>query len=155
MGGFTSAPPVFAGRLLGAMTCLHESNSVAGRANRLLAPWVDKVFIGFASAAAQLRNRSVQFTGTPVRTQFQNLDPSACRIALGLDPDKPLLLVTGGSQGASAINNAIVQMLPQLFKRLPDLQLLHLSGSKTFEAIREGYKRAAGKVIVLPFLTEM
>ena len=61
MGSFTSAAPILAGRLAGAKTALHEANSYAGRANRLLAPWVDHVFIGFSSAANQLRNPSVQF----------------------------------------------------------------------------------------------
>lgn len=155
MGSFTSAPPVFAGKLYGALTCLHEANSVAGRANRFLAPWVDKVFIGFASAATQLRNRSVQFTGTPVRAQFQPADPEASRIALGLHPKKPVLLMMGGSQGASAMNLALTQILPRLSQRLPDLQYLHLTGAGTFEEIRTGYANVEAKAVILPFLTEM
>src|SRR5688500_11568705 len=85
MGGFTSAAPIVAGKLAGARTAIHESNSYAGRANRLLAPWVSHVFIGFASAANQLGNRSVQFTGTPVRSHFEKLDTAPSRMALGFD----------------------------------------------------------------------
>jgi UDP-N-acetylglucosamine--N-acetylmuramyl-(pentapeptide) pyrophosphoryl-undecaprenol N-acetylglucosamine transferase len=155
MGSFTSAPPVFAGKLYGALTCIHEANSVAGKANRFLAPWVDKVFIGFASAATQLRNRSVQFTGTPVRAQFQAADPESCRVALGLHPDKPVLLMTGGSQGASALNIALTQNLPKLLQRVPELQFLHLTGTANFESIRDAYGPSGAKAVVLPFLTEM
>ena len=66
MGGFTSAPPVWVGKDFGAKTFLHESNTIPGRANRLLARFVDEAFVGFPSAAARLRARKVTTTGTPV-----------------------------------------------------------------------------------------
>ncbi len=155
MGGFTSAPPILAGRLAGAATSIHESNSFAGRANRLLAPWVDRVFIGYSSAAQQLPNRAVQFTGTPVRSQFQPADAGACRMALGLRPEAPVLLVMGGSQGAAAINNAVLDALPKMAQALPGLQVLHLTGANTYEAIAARYRSSPIPARVLPFLTEM
>lgn len=155
MGGFTSAPPILAGRVTGAATSLHESNSFAGRANRLLAPWVDRVFIGYSSATQQLSNRAVQFTGTPVRSQFQPADPGACRMALGLKPEAPVLLVMGGSQGASAINNAVIETLPAMAQAIPGLQVLHLTGAATYEAISARYRAGGATAKVLPFLTEM
>lgn len=155
MGGFTSAAPIFAGRLAGASTGIHESNSVAGRANRLLAPWVNHVFIGFASAANQLGNRSVQFTGTPVRSQFEPLDPAPCRMALGLDPESPVLLITGGSQGASAINKAVLEAVPILLQSIPKLQFLHITGTANFEPISAAYKSLTNRAKIYPFLREM
>lgn len=155
MGGFTSAAPIFAGRLAGARTGIHESNSFAGRANRLLAPWVNHVFIGFASAAHQLGNRSVQFTGTPVRSQFEPLDPAPCRMALGLDPENPVLLITGGSQGASAINKAVLEAVPLLQQRIPNIQFLHITGTGNFDAISAAYKGLTTRAKVFPFLREM
>jgi len=159
MGSFTSAAPILAGRLARARTALHEANSVAGRANRLLAPWVGHVFIGFSSAANQLGNRSVRFTGTPVRPQFSpnSIDPAASRMALGLDPAAPVVLITGGSQGAAAVNKAVLEAAPLLMARVPGVQFLHLTGAATFEAMAAGY-RALGlgaRAKVLPFLTEM
>src|SRR5262245_25675337 len=56
MGGFTSAPPVLAGRRSGAPAFLHESNTIPGRANRLLSRMVTQAFVGFPSAAARLKN---------------------------------------------------------------------------------------------------
>lgn len=155
MGGFTSAAPIVAGRLVGARTAIHESNSFAGRANRLLAPWVNHVFIGFASAANQLGNRSVQFTGTPVRSQFEPLDPAPCRMALGLDPASPVLLVMGGSQGASAVNKTVLEAVPLLLKRIPSLQILHLTGTANYESISASYKASASRAKVFPFLREI
>ncbi|ODU23528.1 MAG: undecaprenyldiphospho-muramoylpentapeptide beta-N-acetylglucosaminyltransferase [Verrucomicrobia bacterium SCN 57-15] len=155
MGGFTSAAPILAGKFAGARTALHEANSYAGRANRLLSGWVNHVFIGFSSAANQLRNRSVQFTGTPVRSQFQPSDPAAARMALGLEPESPVVLVMGGSQGASAINKAILEAVPLLLEKEPALQFLHLTGAATFESISKAYKELTGRAKVLPFLTEM
>ncbi|HEV8542031.1 MAG TPA: UDP-N-acetylglucosamine--N-acetylmuramyl-(pentapeptide) pyrophosphoryl-undecaprenol N-acetylglucosamine transferase, partial [Verrucomicrobiae bacterium] len=139
MGGFTSAAPIFAGRLARAKTAIHEANSYAGRANRLLAPFVDHVFIGFSSAANQLRNRSVQFTGTPVRSQFEPADSAAARMALGLDPEAPVLLIMGGSQGATAINKAILQAAPLLVAKIPEIQFLHLTGPAAHAAVCASY----------------
>ena len=155
MGGFTSAAPIVAGKLAGARTAIHESNSYAGRANRLLAPWVNHVFIGFASAANQLGNRSVQFTGTPVRSQFERMDPVPCRMALGLDPNKPVLLITGGSQGASAVNKALLEAVPVLTQRIPDIQFLHLTGTANYEAIAAAYKGLNARAKVFAFFREM
>lgn len=155
MGGFTSAAPIFAGRMAGARTGIHESNSYAGRANRLLAPWVNHVFIGFASAAHQLGNRSVQFTGTPVRSQFEPLDPAPCRMALGLEPENPVLLITGGSQGASAVNKAVLEAVPLLLQRIPGIQFLHITGTGNFEPISAAYKSLTTRAKVFPFLREM
>jgi UDP-N-acetylglucosamine--N-acetylmuramyl-(pentapeptide) pyrophosphoryl-undecaprenol N-acetylglucosamine transferase len=155
MGSFTSAAPILAGRLAGAKTALHEANSYAGRANRLLAPWVDHVFIGFSSAANQLRNPSVQFTGTPVRSEFQAVDPAAARMALGLDPNAPVLLIMGGSQGATAINQAVIQAIPALVQKVPNLQFLHLAGAGLHESVAAAYRPLTSRAKVLPFLTEM
>ena len=69
MGGFTSAPPVLAGNLFRARTCLHESNTIPGRANRLLARLVDRAFIGFPGTAELLRGAITTCTGTPARSE--------------------------------------------------------------------------------------
>src|SRR4051812_16877400 len=89
MGGFTSAPPIFAAKQFGAKTFLHESNTIPGKANRWLSRFVDECFVGFPQAASQLHTKNVVTTGTPVRPQFQPRDAAACRTALGLDPNRP------------------------------------------------------------------
>jgi UDP-N-acetylglucosamine--N-acetylmuramyl-(pentapeptide) pyrophosphoryl-undecaprenol N-acetylglucosamine transferase len=155
MGGFTSAPPVIAGRLAGAVTFLHESNSIPGRANRWLAPWVDAALLGFPQAAQRLKCARVEVIGTPVRPQFQPGSPASARRALGLDPLRSVLLVMGGSQGAAGVNELVLRSLEALRRAEPDLQLLHLTGRADFERIQAAYRGANLKSVVRPFLTEM
>jgi UDP-N-acetylglucosamine--N-acetylmuramyl-(pentapeptide) pyrophosphoryl-undecaprenol N-acetylglucosamine transferase len=185
MGGFTSAPPVFVAKDLGAKTFLHESNTIPGRANRLLSRFVDGAFVGFPEAAARLKMRKVTVTGTPVRPQFrwgeaadeparEDARPTrmaSCRGALGLDPNLPTILVVGGSQGASGLNEMILSALPYFAERgrlarevgsggghaggPPALQFLHLTGAKDFEKVSAAYAAHGFKAVVKPFLAEM
>jgi UDP-N-acetylglucosamine--N-acetylmuramyl-(pentapeptide) pyrophosphoryl-undecaprenol N-acetylglucosamine transferase len=155
MGGFIAAPPVLAGRRAGARTFLHESNSIPGRANRWLARWVDRAFVGFPQAAARLRHCSIEVTGTPVRSGFGRASTAACRRALGLDPGAPVLLVMGGSQGASGINRLVREAWAELSGRLPTLQLVHLTGTLDFPRLEEAYRPWPGRVIVRAFMKEM
>jgi UDP-N-acetylglucosamine--N-acetylmuramyl-(pentapeptide) pyrophosphoryl-undecaprenol N-acetylglucosamine transferase len=151
MGGFTSAPPLLAARRLGAWTFLHESNTVPGRANRWLARAVDQVFVGFPQAAARLPHRNLLITGTPVRRQFQPRDAYPCRVAVGLDPARPVLLVMGGSQGASGINDLVIQALPHLRQSAPDLQLLHLAGPADVGKVETACRALKFKAVVHSF----
>ncbi len=155
MGGFTSAPPVLAGKACGAAGFLHESNTIPGKANRWLAHFVDQAFVGFPMAAGRLHHTNILCTGTPVRPQFQPTDAGPCRMALGLSPTRPLVLVMGGSQGASGINDLLLQALPHLLKAAPDLQFLHLTGPNDAPKVQAGYDGHRAKAIVRPFLTEM
>ena len=155
MGGFTSAPPILAAKRSGARTFLHESNTIPGRANRWLSWVVDRAFVGFPSAAGRLHNRRVTVTGTPVRPQFQACNPAPCRTALGLDPSRPVLLVMGGSQGASGINEMVMQSLPLLAKRAPDWQWLHLAGPAETEKVTQAYAALKLRAVVHPFFARM
>ncbi|HVU08457.1 MAG TPA: undecaprenyldiphospho-muramoylpentapeptide beta-N-acetylglucosaminyltransferase [Verrucomicrobiae bacterium] len=155
MGGFTSAPPVLAAKRFGAKTFLHESNTIPGRANRFLSRFVDEAFVGFPEAAARLRAKTISVTGTPVRPQFSQ---SAIRnpqsaISLGLDPNLPMVLVVGGSQGASGLNEMILSTLPLLAGK--NWQWLHLTGANDFEKVKSAYAAQNLKAVVKPFLAEM
>ena len=158
MGGFTSAPPVWVGKEFGAKVFLHESNTIPGRANRLLARFVDAAFVGFPEAASRLKARKITPTGTPVRFQFspdtrrQGPDPD-CLAALGLEPDYPTVLVVGGSQGASGLNEMILSALPLLAGKR--WQWLHLAGAKDFEKVKAAYAARGLRAVVKPFLAEM
>ncbi len=155
MGGFTSAPPVLAARKFRAGTFLHESNTIPGRANKFLSRFVSQAFVGFPSCAERLRTKDILATGTPVRPHFTRGDAAAARVALGLQPNRDTLLVVGGSQGASAINQLIVRCLGDLQQALPEIQFLHLTGPRDFEKISSAYREANATAVVRPFLTEM
>lgn len=155
MGGFTSAPPILAGRAAGAATFLHESNTIPGKANRWLARVVTQAFVGFPSAAPRLHHPCVLHTGTPVRPQFQPGPPGPSRQALGLEAPRPVLLIMGGSQGASGVNDLVLAALPALAAALPDLQYLHLTGPSDVEKVRQAYAGLGLRAVVRPFLPEM
>jgi UDP-N-acetylglucosamine--N-acetylmuramyl-(pentapeptide) pyrophosphoryl-undecaprenol N-acetylglucosamine transferase len=153
MGGFTSAPPIFAARNLGAKTFLHESNTIPGRANRLLARFVDEAFVGFPDTAARLAARTVTPTGTPVRPQFHPRPAAGCRPQLGLDARRPTLLVVGGSQGATGLNTLVLSALGLLGQK--NWQWLHLTGPGDFEKVKAAYAGLGIAAVVKPFLAEM
>jgi UDP-N-acetylglucosamine--N-acetylmuramyl-(pentapeptide) pyrophosphoryl-undecaprenol N-acetylglucosamine transferase len=155
MGGFTSAPPLLAARRCGAATFLHESNAVPGRANRWLAWVVDRAFVGFPSAAAQLHGRNTVVTGTPVRPQFEPGFAAPNRLVLGLHPDRPLLLVVGGSQGASGLNDAVIAALPRFAELEPETQWMHLTGPRDVEKVKAAYAAARLPAVVLPCFEAM
>ena len=153
MGGFTSAPPIFVAKDMGVKTFLHESNTIPGRANRLLARFVDEAFIGFPEAGARLKARKVTPTGTPVRPQFKVRDAAECRAALGLDAERPVILVVGGSQGASGLNAVVLSALPLLAQK--NWQWLHLTGANDFEKVKSAYAQLGIRAVAKPFFAEM
>src|SRR6202165_494266 len=128
MGGFTSTAPILAGRMRGAATFIHESNAVPGKANRLSSRMVRAVLLGFKECAPFFPKVRTEVTGTPIRTELQKLDRHVARQKLGLRDDLPTLLVMGGSQGASGINQAMIKTLPSLHG-LP-MQVIHLAGTR-------------------------
>ena len=139
MGGFTSTAPVLAGRFRGIATFIHESNAVPGKANRLTARAVSAVMLGFKECAPFFPKTRTEITGTPVRTQLVRLDRADSRRKLGLREDLPTLLVMGGSQGASGINQALIKALP--FLQGVPLQVIHLSGTRDERLVADNYRR--------------
>ena len=139
MGGFTSTAPVLAGRIRGIATFIHESNAVPGKANRLTARMVQAVMLGFKECAPFFPKAHTEVTGTPVRTELVRLDRKLTRRKLGLQEDLPTLLVMGGSQGASGINQALIKSLP--FLHGVPLQVIHLSGARDERLVADNYRR--------------
>jgi UDP-N-acetylglucosamine--N-acetylmuramyl-(pentapeptide) pyrophosphoryl-undecaprenol N-acetylglucosamine transferase len=139
MGGFTSTAPLLAGRMRGVSTFIHESNAVPGKANRLTARMVRAVLLGFEECAPFFPKARTEVTGTPIRTELKRLDRHIARQRLGLREDLTTLLVMGGSQGASGINQAIIKSLPSL-KDVP-LQVVHLSGGRDERLVADNYRR--------------
>jgi UDP-N-acetylglucosamine--N-acetylmuramyl-(pentapeptide) pyrophosphoryl-undecaprenol N-acetylglucosamine transferase len=156
MGGFISAPPILAAKRFGAKTFLHESNSIPGRANRWLARWVDGAFVFFPPTAGNLAARRIEVVGMPVRPQFlEPMTPAAARLAMGLQPDAPVLLIMGGSQGAHRVNELAVEVAPQLRQALPSLQVVHLTGDRDFDSVCARYKQLRIPAVVHAFWNEM
>jgi UDP-N-acetylglucosamine--N-acetylmuramyl-(pentapeptide) pyrophosphoryl-undecaprenol N-acetylglucosamine transferase len=139
MGGFTSTAPVLAGRFRGVATFLHESNAIPGKANRYTARFVRAVLLGFRECAAFFPRSATEVTGTPVRSSLQPLDRVVALEKVGLQPGLSTLLVMGGSQGASGINQAMIRAMPSL-REMP-LQVIHLAGARDAQLLDDNYRR--------------
>jgi len=135
MGGFTSLPPVVAGHRLGRKTFVHDSNARPGRANILTSRFCTQVFLGLDAAKAFFPHRETVTTGTPVRPEMMSLPTreEAAKV-FGLDPQKPTVLVTGGSQGALRLNELSAEAVPQF---PAGSQVLHIAGGLDFERVRQ------------------
>ncbi|MBA2623659.1 MAG: undecaprenyldiphospho-muramoylpentapeptide beta-N-acetylglucosaminyltransferase [Chthoniobacterales bacterium] len=139
MGGFTSTAPILAGRMRRIPTFIHESNAFPGKANRLTARMVRAVLLGFKEAAQFFPKVRTEVTGTPIRAELQRMDRAAARRKLGLREDLLTLLVMGGSQGASGINQSIIKSLPSLQGEA--FQVIHLSGARDERLAADNYQR--------------
>ena len=151
MGGFTSLPPVRAGKSMGLRTFVHDSNALPGKANRLTARWCDKVLLGLPEAATYFPGSTCEVVGTPVREELNQLPGRAeARRRLGLPADKPLILVTGGSQGARNLNSLLVEAA----KADPDVHYLVIAGKMDHERV-QALAEGAPNITVLGFCSDM
>jgi len=124
-GGFVSIPVVIAARVCRVPTVCHESDFTPGLANRISVRFAQCVATTFPECAASLGGKGV-LTGTPLRSELFAGDRERGLKLGGFDGKKPVLLVTGGSQGAQAINQCLHKSLPRL---LEHMNILHLCGS--------------------------
>jgi UDP-N-acetylglucosamine--N-acetylmuramyl-(pentapeptide) pyrophosphoryl-undecaprenol N-acetylglucosamine transferase len=113
-GGFTSAPIVFAGRLLGVPVALHESNRVPGLAIRSLGRFARRVYLPPGIRIPSIRPAATRHVGLPVRREFVRQPQAAARAALGLDAHQKVLVILGGSQGSGALNDWVRDQLAVL-----------------------------------------
>jgi UDP-N-acetylglucosamine--N-acetylmuramyl-(pentapeptide) pyrophosphoryl-undecaprenol N-acetylglucosamine transferase len=104
-GGFTSAPIVLAAALLGVASALHESNRVPGLAVRSLGRFASRVYLPPGIRVGSICAAATRHVGLPVRREIARLPQAVARAALGLDPNQRLLVILGGSQGASPLND--------------------------------------------------
>lgn len=139
MGGFTSTAPILAGKLRRIPTLIHESNAIPGRANRVTARMVRAVLLGFSDCAKFFPKVPTEVTGTPLRAGLQRIDRATVRRKLGLREDRHTLLIMGGSQGATGINQAILKALPTLNSEA--FQVIHLTGARDERLMVDNYQR--------------
>jgi UDP-N-acetylglucosamine--N-acetylmuramyl-(pentapeptide) pyrophosphoryl-undecaprenol N-acetylglucosamine transferase len=156
-GAYVSVPVVLAARTLGTPVVLHEQNAHPGLANRLLARWAAPaaVAVGMVPAVPFFRNRRVEVTGNPVRAEVVGRDRVASRMAWGIGPEMVVPLVFGGSQGAHRINMALLEALPLLGGERERLHLIHATGEKDADVLREGYATLGFRASVIPFIRDM
>jgi UDP-N-acetylglucosamine--N-acetylmuramyl-(pentapeptide) pyrophosphoryl-undecaprenol N-acetylglucosamine transferase len=146
LGGYITFPGGMMSVLLGKPLVLHEQNSVAGLANRVLASVADRVFTAFPDVL-----KKAQWVGNPLRAAFTSQPDPALRFAGRSGPLK--LLVVGGSLGAKALNEIVPQALARIAPALRP-QVLHQAGAKQIDALRANYAAAGVEGELTPFIDD-
>jgi UDP-N-acetylglucosamine--N-acetylmuramyl-(pentapeptide) pyrophosphoryl-undecaprenol N-acetylglucosamine transferase len=132
-GGYVSGPVLLTAVLMRKRTLVMESNALPGFTNRRLARFIDKAAVTFEAALPYFRGKGI-VTGNPVRREFFDIPPKK------RDVTRFSLLVFGGSQGARAINEAMIEALPHLEAQRGVLSVTHQTGERDFERVSAGYR---------------
>jgi UDP-N-acetylglucosamine--N-acetylmuramyl-(pentapeptide) pyrophosphoryl-undecaprenol N-acetylglucosamine transferase len=146
VGGYASGPAMLVAALMNVPTVAFEPNVVPGFANRILAPTIRAAAVHFEQTCRRFLNCLV--TGVPVRREFFSVPPRP-------KDARPTLLVFGGSQGAHAINQAILAALPALVRAVPEIHIIHQTGEKDYVSAQAAYLNAMVSAEVSPFIDDM
>jgi UDP-N-acetylglucosamine--N-acetylmuramyl-(pentapeptide) pyrophosphoryl-undecaprenol N-acetylglucosamine transferase len=144
VGGYASGPGMIAAVLRRVPTLAFEPNLVPGFANKRVGKLVTAAAVQFEPTAKYFQN--AQVTGVPIRKEFAQV---------GQPTEPNTVLVTGGSQGAQAINRAVVEALPMFQAMATSIKIVHQTGQKDFEATRDAYARTGVSAEVSPFVDDM
>ncbi len=136
-GGYGSFPALLAAKLFRIPVIIHESDTVPGRVNMWAGKFAKRIAISYPEAAEYFPKDKVAYTGNPVRKEIMIPAESGAFEFLNLEPNVPVILVLGGSQGASLINNSILSILPDL---VGHYQIIHQTGKNNFETVKETAK---------------
>jgi len=147
LGGYVSFPGGMMASLLGRPLVLHEQNSVAGLANRVLAGVADAVLTAFPGALKRAR-----VVGNPVRREIAELDPPETRYRARSGPLR--VLVVGGSLGAQALNEAMPEALSRLSADTRPV-VTHQAGGRHIDRLRERYRAAGVAAVAVAFIDDM
>ncbi len=136
-GGYASFPSLFAAKLLGIPVVIHESDSHPGRVNLWASRFARQIAVSYPEAANYFPKEKVVLTGNPLRKEILSPITRGAHEFLELERDVPIIFITGGSQGASNVNDVLIDILPSLVKKY---QVIHQTGKANF---LESKRRAA------------
>ena len=147
VGGYASGPAMLAAILRRVPTLVFEPNFVPGFANRLVARWVSGAAVHFAETGRYFRNCKI--TGVPVRAAFFQIANQNSMSS------QPTLLVFGGSQGAHAINQIVIESVADLRARVPGIHIVHQTGERDYNDAQAAYANLGGAVEAHRFIDDM
>jgi UDP-N-acetylglucosamine--N-acetylmuramyl-(pentapeptide) pyrophosphoryl-undecaprenol N-acetylglucosamine transferase len=156
VGGYSSGPVVSLAAVRGIPTLLMEQNAAPGVTNRLLAAAVKAAAVTYEESVSFFGDKAF-VAGNPVRPEFfrSGVDSKGAYDEHGSPPEAARVLVFGGSQGAHAINVAMVEAAARLATAVPRVAITHQTGERDLEMVRDGYRRAGLEARVEPFLFAM
>jgi UDP-N-acetylglucosamine--N-acetylmuramyl-(pentapeptide) pyrophosphoryl-undecaprenol N-acetylglucosamine transferase len=132
-GGFVSLPFGLAAKTLGVPLIIHDSDARPGLTNKVLSRFADRIATGMPSQYYPYDPDITTFTGVPIAPEYRPYDrqeQSELKKSLGFDPDKPLVVATGGGLGANTINQALISAGPELLNN--GVQIYHITGKDFF-----------------------
>jgi len=150
VGGYASGPAMLAAVVKHIPTLAFEPNVVPGFANRVVARFVSGAAVHFEETAKYFRHAEV--TGVPVRQAFFDIPALESNKKRG---GVPTLLVFGGSQGAHAINEAMIRCLPELLRQAPGMHIIHQTGEHDYNGALAAYKLLGESAEVFKFIEDM
>ncbi len=154
-GGYVSGPMLFAAAVLGFPTIIQEQNSYPGVTTRWLSRLVDQVHISFKESEKYFSNKSkLNLSGNPIRKFDMNRSPAKARQSFGLQPNRTTMLVFGGSQGARAINKALLASLPTLMDTT-DLQIVWSTGKFDVDLVKKAVAAYTDRIWVAEYISDM
>ncbi len=153
VGGYVSGPVLFAAKMVGIKTAIHEQNSIPGLANRIASKFVDKIYTSFPDSAGYFNGKDVECLGNPIREDIlkvQNIDTE------GQTSEGPLkILIIGGSQGASGLNRLVSSALKILKQSGRSFQAIHQTGPADKKRLEHLYSAFNMDVKIKEFIDEM
>jgi UDP-N-acetylglucosamine--N-acetylmuramyl-(pentapeptide) pyrophosphoryl-undecaprenol N-acetylglucosamine transferase len=153
IGGYASPPVLLAAWLMSIPRAILEPNAYPGMANRVLGPLAQRIFLAFEAASSGFARKKVRIVGTPIRHAFLE------RVAERADPpaqkSRSVLLLFGGSQGARAINQAMVEALPALRGLGETVTIIHQTGEADYPSVKAAYQAAGVAARIEAFLYDM
>ena len=154
VGGYSSGPVVVAARLCGVKCVLQEQNILPGITNRMLARWVDRIYVSFEATRFSVRRAPVILTGNPVRKEIADAggDIDESRADGASRPFR--LLVLGGSQGAHSINQAMADAAMHI-GGIGSVHVVHQTGAQDEETVRAAYEEQGISAEVRAFFDDM
>ncbi len=150
VGGYSAGPVCLAARLMGVRTAIHEQNSYPGVTNRLLSRFVDRVFVSFRDSGKYFPKGKVHVTGNPIREAFL----TSAKGGKG-HSGRFAILITGGSQGASAINSVFIAALKRIKEKGLDPLVIHQTGQADYENAVQAYRENGLAAEIKPFIQDM
>jgi len=153
-GGYVSAPAVLAASLMRIPAFIQEQNSFPGITTRILSLFAKKVFLAYDESKKYFWvKKKLKVTGNPIRPEIFKADKISAMKKFNLEPNKKTVLILGGSQGASAINKAILDELNSSTEF--NFQILWQSGEKDYQKMKENLKNKKTTVQVFNFIEDM
>ncbi len=153
VGGYASGPAMLAAVIKHIPTLAFEPNVVPGFANRVVARFVSGAAVHFEETAKYFRHAEV--TGVPVRQAFFEIAPKSPLLAQKTREKWGTLLVFGGSQGAHAINDAMIRCLPVLQREAPGIHIIHQTGERDYNDALVAYQALGETAEVFKFIEDM